>query len=420
MRGGEKICLDVLPVFISSLLIIGCGGSDGKNGENGINGTNSTIQTNVEPAGVNCSNGGIKIDVLQDGVVQEEQTQYICNGNNGAPGQSTNGTNGTSASIQTSDEPAGENCPNGGVKIEVLLDGIVQDAQTKYICNGTNGKDGHNGCASGYHYEEHMNTCVPDGFIGIPAGSYILTHSTLATEPSSSGGYQTYYSGNTITLKAFALSKTPVTVAEFRKCYDAGACSLEHFNSYSSGSQGQFAQCNGWRGDKWLNHPMNCIDWNGAKEYCRWLGGRLPSETEWEYAATHNGTERLNTKYSFGDTLEHCVNANYADSGASGLLSETQYCDGTQVLSAGEMVGTSAVGTYSPAGDSPLGLVDMTGNVYEWTESRYSSPSSSERIIKGGAWYTNTPRERLVTYQRQWSSSSMNSDVGIRCAIDIK
>ena len=81
-----------LSMSIVSLALSACGGSDGKdgadgiNGTNGVNGTNSTIQTSVEAVGKNCSNGGIKIEVLQDGVVQESQTQYICNAAQGEQG----------------------------------------------------------------------------------------------------------------------------------------------------------------------------------------------------------------------------------------------------------------------------------------------------------------------------------------------
>ncbi len=65
-------------------------------------------------------------------------TRYVCNGTNGADGQnSTNGTNGTNASIRTTtfDGEQGS-CTNGGVKIEVLVDGVIQEEQTQYICNG--------------------------------------------------------------------------------------------------------------------------------------------------------------------------------------------------------------------------------------------------------------------------------------------
>ena len=136
----RKNCMRTM-ALLPALALLGClGGGDGKDG------VNSTIRTTVEPAGENCTNGGIKIEVMQDGLVQEGETQYICNGNNGSDGSgSTPGNNGTSASVRTAAEPAGTNCENGGIKIEVLLDGEVQDAQTQYICNGIDGTVGTNG-----------------------------------------------------------------------------------------------------------------------------------------------------------------------------------------------------------------------------------------------------------------------------------
>ena len=104
----RKNCAYILAALIPALALLSCGGSDGADGKNG---TNSAIRTSAEPAGENCANGGIKIEVFLDGEVQNEQTQYICNGNNGENGQGTNGTNTT---IQTSPEPAGANCENGG------------------------------------------------------------------------------------------------------------------------------------------------------------------------------------------------------------------------------------------------------------------------------------------------------------------
>ena len=136
---SRKNCVHILAALIPALALLSCGGSDGADGQNG---TISTIRTSAEPAGENCANGGIKIEVLLGDVLQTDQTQYICNGNNGANGQGTNGTNTT---IQTAPEPAGANCANGGIKIEVLVDDVLQADQTQYICNGTNGQGGADG-----------------------------------------------------------------------------------------------------------------------------------------------------------------------------------------------------------------------------------------------------------------------------------
>ncbi len=162
----------------------------------------------MEAPGTNCANGGVKIEVLVDDVVQDDQTQYICN--------PSNGTNGTNATIQTSTVSPGTQCANGGIKIEVLLDGVVQPAQTKYICNGNNGTNGHDGCDSGFHYNDVVKRCLSDAHqsIVIPAGYYLVPHEAVQGAP--------YNEGDLLTMDAFAMSKTPITVAQFTKCVQGG------------------------------------------------------------------------------------------------------------------------------------------------------------------------------------------------------
>ena len=124
-------------------------------------------------------------------------------------------------------------------------------------------------------------------YIPIPNGEYTVTHDGLGY---SSGKTIYFVSSSTNLDFAFTMKKTPVTVSEFEKCVAAEACTSKH---YKTASDDEF--CNYNRGKAWKNHPMNCIDWYGAKEYCEWIGGQLPEETHWEYAATHNGTEHLYT-----------------------------------------------------------------------------------------------------------------------------
>ena len=76
--------------LVGAVALSACSGSNGINGVdgvNGVNGTNASIQTSVLAEGdENCPNGGIKIDILSDGIIQEDQTQYICHGSTGAQG----------------------------------------------------------------------------------------------------------------------------------------------------------------------------------------------------------------------------------------------------------------------------------------------------------------------------------------------
>ena len=84
---------------------------------------------------------------------------------------------------------------------------------------------------------------------------------------------------------AFTIGRTEVTVAEYRKCIDSGACSATPVKADCNVSiEGRAA------------HPINCVTWDQASAFCAWAGGRLPSEREWEYAA--RGTD--NRAYPWG------------------------------------------------------------------------------------------------------------------------
>ena len=260
-------------------------------------------------------------------------------------------------------------CANGGIKIEILVDGAVDESQTQYVCHGAGA---------------HENTIGTIAAINIPAGT--LTSAGVAIE-------------------AFKMARTPTTVAQFKACVDAGACTVDNYYTVASS-----LYCNYNRGDAWLDHPMNCVNWHGANEYCAWIGGRLPTEHEWQYAATHNGVEATETTYAWGnDAPTHCGHANYYDSATS------MHCNGLTEVSS--FVGTAPVGMYSPKGDSPLGLQDITGNVWEWTGTLYSATSSTY-ILKGGSW-DNYVSDLPVSVHINGTPTGGNNYNGFRCVADV-
>ncbi len=222
-------------------------------------------------------------------------------------------------------------------------------------------------------------------YIQIPAGTFVLSHDTAR-----------YYKGIKLSANAFALKKTPVTVAEFQKCVAAGKCSNKNFDIHDPDKPYDGRQCNYNRGAVWNNHPMNCVDWYGAKDYCEWIGGRMLTEEEWEYAATHNGKTHLNAAYPWGDSAPDASKANYGQSTASGS--------------------TSAVGKYSPAGDSPLGLVDMSGNVWEWTSELKAEKGNSYCTVKGGSWAGDVDYLRVTYNGYATPPTNRNGFIGFRCA----
>jgi len=213
---------------------------------------------------------------------------------------------------------------------------------------------------------------IPPEFVTIPAGTF---HSSAE---------------NPVSLESFKIARTETTVRQYAGCIAAGACTDNHYYKYSS-SDSTHKNCTYGRPGYFSEHPMNCVDWYGANEYCAWIGGRLPTADEWQYAATHDGTQALETIYPWGDEAPTPAYANY---GASEAF-------------------TTPVGTYSPLGDSPLGLQDMAGNVLEWTSS-LSSAESSSYISKGGSW--NYGASVLPVSDRiSWYPDVGNYYLGFRC-----
>ncbi len=132
-------------LILLAILLIAC---EGEQGEIGPTGSNSLINIVNEPVGTNCTSGGFKIDVGIDsnnnGVLDTDEiqsTQYICNGDSGS--------NGLSSLVNVTDDPAGINCTSGGFKIDVGIDsnnnGVLDTDEiqsTQYICNGDSGSNG--------------------------------------------------------------------------------------------------------------------------------------------------------------------------------------------------------------------------------------------------------------------------------------
>jgi len=177
---------------------------------------------------------------------------------------------------------------------------------------------------------------------------------------------------------AFSIDRTEVTTAAYAACVKSGKCT----------KAATWEDCNaGVAGRE--NHPINCVDWNQAKAYCEAQGQRLPTEKEWEYAAT-GGDGRT---YPWGNAEP-----------------SNQLCwDGE---GSGNRQSTCAVGSY-PNGNSPFGLSDMSGNVWEWTSS---ASGSSFRAYRGGSWQSVDP-SIVRSASRSWDSSTNPHDyLGFRCA----
>lgn len=151
------------------------------------------------------------------------------------------------------------------------------------------------------------------------------------------------------------------------------------------------------------NHPVTTITWFGAKAYCEALGGRLPTEVEWEKAA--RGTDQR--PYPWGDEIT-AAHANYYHSKDPFETSEG-YSDTTPVgFYNGERYGDFQ--TQQAA--SPYGLYDMAGNVAQWMADVY--PMTHYRFMRGGS------KANYGYDLRVWSRNSAEPEyaspnVGFRC-----
>lgn len=136
------------------------------------------------------------------------------------------------------------------------------------------------------------------------------------------------------------------------------------------------------------DHPITFVSWFGAQAYCEWAGKRLPTETEWAKAC--QGSD--GRMYPWGNDL-NTVPANV---------------QGEQ----DQFIQTAPVGQF-PAGASPVGALDMAGNVWEWTASA-DSERDGWQTTRGGGW-TDAGFVTACVNRAGHSATSQRMDVGFRC-----
>ncbi len=231
----------------------------------------------------------------------------------------------------------------------------------------------------------------------IPDGTFLM---------GSDAGLDNEQPMHSVSVTSFEMTQSEITLSQYKTCVHDGGCL----------AYGSVDGCNFWADSKYDNHPVNCINWERAVAFCEWAGGRLPSESEWEYAARSGGQD---ITYPWGNKEPSC------DYVVMKGCSETQT---VEVCS-------------KPTGNTDQGLCDMAGNVWEWVQDRYhgsydcdANPSAENcggggvapddgsawegtgqtRIRRGGGW--DNIDLFLRTSYRYGDQSYQYDQVGFRCA----
>lgn len=227
----------------------------------------------------------------------------------------------------------------------------------------------------------------------IPGGAFVM---------GSDEGSPNHQPQHQLVVADFYVDRWPVTNAEYKKFADATGHPVPNYEVSWCDTQGY-----NWDPQTRLypegkaDHPVVLVTWEDAMAYAAWAGKRLPTEAEWERAA--RGTE--GRRYPWGNDL----GSGRCNCKEAGLHH------------------TSPIGAFSPQGDTPEGLVDMVGNVWEWTNSlfapfpydpndgRESRQALGFRVLRGASWVNDAQVANCLS--RLDGDFQFYNNVGFRCAV---
>jgi len=232
----------------------------------------------------------------------------------------------------------------------------------------------------------------------IPAGEFMM--GVLSSDTQANGDEKPRHK---VLIDAFWMYQSEVTNAMYDLCVKVNICQPPQFvKSHSRTHYYDDAQ--------FSSYPVIYVSWTDANTYCRWAGGRLSTEAEWEKAARGELEGKL---YPRGD--------------------EAPVCD--KQAKNGANFGSCSQGDTTPAGDflpNGYGLYDMTGNVWEWVADWYgdkyyttipvdawpanpTGPITGDyRVLRGGAWNDN-PNFLRVSERLRYTPDVRNGNSGFRC-----
>lgn len=259
---------------------------------------------------------------------------------------------------------------------------------------------------------------VPDGSVCIPGGAFLLGVSSPANDPYAEAALPV----RIVRLSPFALDVDELTIGQARDLIQRGL--LQEPDILKDGRSDCRYPGDGVSGRD--SEPLNCVGWETAERLCNLLGKRLPTESEWEYAAGNLGEKTI---YPWGNDPDVCGHSVVARSIESG---EGLCIIGTRVQ--------RPISGGNPKDVTALGVRNMGGNVAEWTSDLSASLSggcwsgdarvlvdprcTAERasrgslpMARGGAWDSSANDARVS--RRHVNEPVRPQSVGVRCAASV-
>jgi len=264
-----------------------------------------------------------------------------------------------------------------------------------------------------YFVQTPIQSLVQQKQILIPAGDFLMGCSSLDTKCDADEGR---VGGRRVYVPEFKIDSLEISVSEFRQCVTDKACQRPFDTKRNK-------YCN-YDNPARDNHPVNCVSWQHAKQYCDWKQGRLLLEAEWEKAARAGIN---NKRYSWGNTAANCRYA-IMDDGITKTKKQGNETDGC---------GEDRTWPRASRAANAYGLFDMNGGVAEWVNNWYHSNAiqqfyskgeihspqhGTRKVIRGGAW---DEKAWALSNSGRWAKtptgdSSLYGSNGIRCGYSVK
>ncbi len=222
-------------------------------------------------------------------------------------------------------------------------------------------------------------------WVDVPAGQFLMGSDSGVDRAARSNEMPQH----PVSLDAYRINPTEITNAQYAQCVRATVCE-------KPGDLTRYLDPN------YADHPVVYVSWYDARDFCAWMGGRLPTEAEWEYAA-RGPDGRI---YPWGNNPPTCERAQFWE------------CPQQSTLPVGSR----------PDGASWCGAQDMAGNVWEWVADWYAEyPSTGQpnptgpeeglvKVLRGGAWGSLALSMRSA-YRDRGTPSYRNYNAGFRCVV---